>query len=459
MLETSYGLNFFLKTHHKGFDLRYIYLRITVNGIQKEASTKRKWESSRWNQKNEKAIGTKEDAKALNYFLDSLRRKIDDYKIQLINRNISITSKLLIDYVLGNTVANTKVLEEFQKHNNEILALVSKGEYSMGTYERYVTARSHVEQFIKLKYKVDDLEFRQLNYEFIQDYDFFLRTVRNCQNNSTVKYIANFKKIIFRAISKDIITIDPFKAFKSKKNAIKKTPLSSQELFTLENKVFDSDRLNEVRDIFVFQCYTGLAYIDVKQLNKNEIKIGIDDKAWIVSNRQKTGSSTTIPLLSKAIEILEKYKEHPLCLKSNLLLPVKSNQKMNEYLKEIATLCQIDDNLTTHKARRTFGSTVTLNNGVPMHVVKEMLGHQSIKQTEEYALTEQSTISREMNLLETKITSNTDKNYSDTIILLKTIENQITQLAIESHKSSDSKVISKLMKYQNEIENLKKKLL
>ena len=119
---------------------------------------------------------------------------------------------------------------------------------------------------------------------FIQDYDFFLRTVRNCQNNSTVKYIANFKKIIFRAISKDIITIDPFKSFKSKKNAIKKTPLSSQELFTLENKVFDSDRLNEVRDIFVFQCYTGLAYIDVKQLNKNEIKIGIDDKAWIVSN-------------------------------------------------------------------------------------------------------------------------------------------------------------------------------
>lgn len=279
MLETSYGLNFFLKTHHKGFDLRYIYLRITVNGIQKEASTKRKWESSRWNQKNEKAIGTKEDAKALNYFLDSLRRKVDDYKIQLINRNISITSKLLIDYVLGNTVANTKVLEEFQKHNNEIFALVSKGEYSMGTYERYVTARSHVEQFIKLKYKVDDLEFRQLNYEFIQDYDFFLRTVRNCQNNSTVKYIANFKKIIFRAISKDIITTDPFKAFKSKKNTVKKTPLSSQELLTLENKVFDSDRLNEVRDIFVFQCYTGLAYIDVKQLSKNEIKIGIDDKA------------------------------------------------------------------------------------------------------------------------------------------------------------------------------------
>jgi len=213
MIEASYGLNFFLKTHHKGSDLRYIYLRITVDGIQKETSTKRKWEGSRWNQKTERAIGTKEDAKALNYFLDSIKRKVEDYKIQLINRNTPITTQKIIDFVLGNTEGNTKVLEEFQKHNDEILALASRAEYSIGTHERYVTARSHVQQFIKLKYKVDDLEFRQLNYEFIQDYDFFLRTVRNCQNNSTVKYIANFKKIVYRAISKDIIGSDPFKAF------------------------------------------------------------------------------------------------------------------------------------------------------------------------------------------------------------------------------------------------------
>ena len=333
MIEASYGLNFFLKTHHKGSDLRYIYLRITVDGIQRETSTKRKWEGSRWNQKTERATGTKEDAKAINYFLDSITRKVEDYKIQLINRNTPITSQKLIDFILGNTEANTKVLQEFQKHNDEILALVSKGEYSKGTHERYVTARSHVEQFIKLKYKVDDLEFRQLNYEFIKDYDFFLRTIRNCQNNSTVKYIANFKKIVYRAISKDIITTDPFKSFKNKKITVKKTPLSSHELSILENKKFDSDRLNEVRDIFVFQCYTGLAYIDVKQFKKEELKIGIDGKQWIISERQKTGSSITIPLLSKAVEILDKYKHHKLCIKSNVLLPVKSNQKMNELLK------------------------------------------------------------------------------------------------------------------------------
>ena len=459
MLEASYGLIFFLKTHHKESDLRYIYLRITVEGIQKETSTKRKWEASRWNQKSEKAIGTKEDAKSLNFFLDSIKRKVEDYKIQLINRNTPITSQKLIDFVFGNSEGNTKVLEEFQKHNDEIFALVSKGEYSKGTYERYVTARSYVEQFIKLKYKVDDLEFRQLNYEFIQDYDFFLRTVRNCQNNSTVKYISNFKKIIFRAIAKDIIASDPFKLFKNKKIAVKKTPLSSQELYTLENKVFDSERLNEVRDIFVFQCYTGLAYIDVKQLNKEEIRTGIDGKQWIISKRQKTGSSTTIPLLMKAIEILEKYKELTLCKKNNVLLPVKSNHKMNEYLKEIATLCGIDDILTTHKARRTFGSTVTLNNGVPMHVVKEMLGHQSIKQTEEYALTEQATIGEEMSILETKISTGAKKDPSHAQDLLKNIEREINALSKNIEDTNNTQVLIKLRKYQDKIEKIKQKIL
>jgi len=448
MLEASYGINFFLKTPKNQPDFRYVYIRITVDGTPKEASTKRKWYASRWNQRSERATGSKEDAKSLNFFLDSIYRKIEDHKIKLINRNITITSQNLIDFILGNSEGNTKILEEFQKHNDEILALVSKGEYSKGTHERYVTARSHVQQFIKLKYKVDNLEFRQLNYEFVKDFDFFLRTIRNCQNNSTVKYIANFKKIVYRAISKDIIATDPFKAFKNKKVAVKKTPLSSHELFTLENKKFDSERLSEVRNIFVFQCYTGLAYIDVKQFKKEELKIGIDGKQWIISERQKTGSSKTIPLLGKAIEILDKYKDHPHCKENNVLLPVKSNQKMNEYLKEIAILCGINDNLTTHKARRTFGSTVTLNNGVPMHVVKEMLGHQSIKQTEEYALTEQSTISREMEILENKISSETDDDLHDPILILEKIENDLNLLKVKSKNKENSKIISQLKKYE-----------
>jgi integrase len=218
-----------------------------------------------------------------------------------------------------------------------------------------------------------------------------------------VKYITNFKKIVLLAIDKEIITADPFKRFKAKKIKIHKKPLSSQELALLEHHTFSTPRLATVRDIFVFQCYTGLAYIDAFNLKKTDIKTGIDGEMWIISERQKTGGSINIPLLPKAKAVMEHYKDHPLCLQRNSVLPVTSNQKMNAYLKEIADLCGIESILNTHKARRTFGSTVTLNNDVPIHVVKELLGHQSVKQTEEYAITEQQSVGREMKQLQQRL--------------------------------------------------------
>ncbi|MDQ1803048.1 site-specific integrase [Chryseobacterium sp. CKR4-1] len=396
MLEISYGLTFFLKSPKRKSDLfRYVYVRITVDGVPKETSTKRKWDMRRWDQNLERAIGTKEDARSLNFFLDSLELKVGNFKTELVNTGKTITAARIIEFIKGHEPSKAKVLEEFQKHNDEMQALVPE-EYSKGTHTRYVTARSHVEEFIKFKYKKEDLEFRELNYEFITDYEFYLKTVRECANNTALKYISNFKKIVLRAIAKEIIPNDPFKLFKGKKTKIKKKPLTKGELQLLENKDFSSDRLSTIRDIFVFQCYTGLAYIDAYQLKKTDIKEGNDGRLWIMSSRQKSKSNTDIPLLPKALEIMNKYKDNALCISRGSILPVKSNQKMNEYLKEIATLCGINTSLNTHKARRTFASTITLNNGVPINVVKEMLGHHSVKQTEDYAITEQETISREM---------------------------------------------------------------
>ena len=179
--------------------------------------------------------------------------------------------------------------------------------------------------------------------------------------------------------------------------------MTRQELALLENHPMPVERLAAVRDVFVFQCYTGLAYIDVYNLKKSDIKRGDDDELWIISERQKTGSSFNVPLLPQALKIIERYKQQPQCVARNSVLPVISNQRMNGYLKEIADLCGIESLLNTHKARRTFGSTVTLNNNVPIYVVKEMLGHQSVKQTEEYALTEQVSIGREMKQLQYRL--------------------------------------------------------
>jgi integrase len=275
---------------------------------------------------------------------------------------------------------------------------------------------------------VEDMEFRDLNYEFIKDYEFYLKTVKSCNNNIALKYITNFRKIVRRALDKEIIKEDPFKKFKGKKTKTKKKPLTAVELHKIENHTFSTPRLTVVRDVFIFQCYTGLAYIDAFQLKKEDVKIGIDGEYWIMSDRQKTESETNIPLLPKALEIIKRYKDHPLCLSRGTVLPVKSNQKMNAYLKEIADLCGLNVILNIHKARRTFGSTVTLNNDVPIHVVKEMLGHSSVKQTEEYAITEQQTVGRQMIELRNKLNKKASFDADDSLSILEKLEKEILDL-------------------------------
>lgn len=427
MLESSFGLTFFLKIPRKKSNVRYVYLRITVDGVPKEISTKRKWDITRWDQKHERAIGNKEDARILNHFLDSIETKVNHCKMDLFHNERTITAERIIDYVTGRNIPKVKVLDELINHNNELLALIKKGEYAIGTHKRFEVLRRHIEQFLLFKYNIENIEFRDLNFEFIKDFELYLKTVKECNNNTALKYISNFRKIVRRAIDKEIISFDPFKNFKGKKTKLKKMPLTKEELFRIESHTFSTPRLAIVRDIFIFQCYTGLAYIDVFQLKKEDIKVGIDGDYWIMSNRQKTDSNTNIPLLPKALKIIEKYKNDPICLSRGSVLPVRSNQKMNAYLKEIADLCKISSELNTHKARRTFGSTITLANNVPIHIVKEMLGHQSVKQTEEYAITEQMNISKEMQTLKRKLDTNNKKKKSDKDTILK-LKNELKEM-------------------------------
>lgn len=473
MLENSYGLTFFLKSPEKKSDIfRYVYVRVIVDGVPKETSTKRKWDSRRWDQKLGRATGTKEDARSFNLFLESLTTKINQFKIDQYNLGKSVTSASIIDFTKGNHRSRTLVLEEFQKHNDEILALVKKSnadlveegndededkkEYALGTYTRYVTARSHVKEFIQYKYKRDDLEFYELDFEFIKDYEFYLKTVRNCCNNTALKYIGNFKKIVLLAVAKKIIPGDPFIEFNGKKTKIKKRPLTRAELHLMETKQFSSARLSAIRDIFVFQCYTGLAYIDVYLLKKENIKEGIDGSMWIMNRRKKTKATTDIPLLPKAMELVEKYKNSPQCLLKGTVFPVKSNQKMNDYLREIAVLCGITSKLSTHKARHTFASTVTLNNGVPIHVVKEMLGHSTVKQTEHYATTEQEAISREMKVLREKLSDeNKSNDRKERELMLLQLEMELNNLKSNNETLDSFDFDMKLTELQTGLNNLK----
>ncbi|MEK6494907.1 site-specific integrase [Myroides odoratimimus] len=445
-------MNFFLKAPRRNVvddDYRVIYLRITIDGVRKEVSLNRKCSVGLWDQSMGRATGKNDEAKTLNFFLDSLVLNITNYRSDLISTDVRLTPKIFTDFIRGYDLRIATVLQEFQNHNDEMFKLVPK-EYAMGTYERYVTAMSHIKEFILNEYNKPDLNFKELDYNFIVSYEQYLKNVRNCNSNTAIKYIANFKKIVFRGLAKGIISKDPFKYYKPRRVKLNKRPLTNAELQTLKQAVLPKKRLEEVRDIFVFQCYTGLAYIDVYQLKNRDIHLELDNSLWIRINRQKTKSVLSIPLLPQAIEILNKYKTSVDF--ENKILPEKSNQKMNKYLKEIASICGIGNELNTHMARRTFASTVTLANGVPIHIVKELLGHYSVKQTEEYAITEQKAIGIEMKKLESIISTQKTKakkiakiNKDKMINKINALEKKIKSLTISDDDISKYKKVTKLV--------------
>ncbi|MCX6256824.1 MAG: site-specific integrase [Bacteroidia bacterium] len=256
---------------------------------------------------------------------------------------------------------------------------------------------------MKLHYKRDDMFLSELKFEFITGFEYFLKTTRNCAHNSTIKYIKNFRKVINFAMKHGWLENDPFAVFSGKLKAVEREALTSEELATIEGKQICIPRLDKVRDIFVFSCYTGLAYIDAAKLTSHHIYKGIDGLMWINIHRTKTETKSAIPLLPKALEILAKYQDYSEANPKGQLLPVSSNQRMNTYLKELADICGITKNLTFHLARHTFATTVTLTNGVPIESVSSMLGHTSIKTTQIYSKVVEKKVSQDMAALREKL--------------------------------------------------------
>jgi site-specific recombinase XerD len=404
MLEKSFGLFFFLKQpKNQKSDERYIYLRITVDGIVKEVSLKRIWNATRWDQGLGKAKGTKEDALKLNAFLDICRANVYNAKSQLMLAEKQITAEALKDALTGKGEVKRKLLEIFTNYNAEIYSLIGK-DYAKNTYKRFKTTLDHTQAFISWKYGKPDLEIKELNYEFAKDFSLWLKTIRDCNHNSAMKYISTLGTVIKECMKKKWLKDNPFSELSTAQKEVEIIPLYADELMRIENKKFSIDRLNLVKDIFVFSCYTGLAYVDVNNLRRGQIiSNSVDGEKWIITKRQKTETPQRVPLLAPALEIIEKYANHPRCLINGYALPVLTNQKMNAYLKEIADTCGIDKKLTFHIARHTFATTVTLSNGVPIETVSKMLGHKSLKQTQHYAKIVDLKISDDMAALKKKL--------------------------------------------------------
>ncbi len=380
-----------------------ICMRITVNKRVAEVMIKRSIPVDLWNQKKECSKGKDRVANELNHYINTVRAKILQIHRELEIDNKTITADIIKDCFYGRDKVQRSLLEVYAEHNEKCRALIGK-EYTESTVTKFDTSINRLKEYIRSRYHRDDMMLAELDGQFIRDFDFWLKTDKHCQNNSALKYLKNLKKVVRIALANGWIKKDPFYGIRFKQEEVNVEFLSREELDILMNKEFAIKRLEQVRDIFVFCCFTALAFVDVQQLSREHLIKDNNGALWIRKARQKTNQMCNIPVLSIPQRILGKYEDNAECIKKGVLLPVISNQRMNAYLKEIADLCGIAKRLTTHVARHTAATVVFLANDVSMENVSKILGHSNIRMTQHYAKVSDSSIMREMR--------NVEKNFS-----------------------------------------------
>lgn len=379
-----------------------IYMRITLNGQRAEISLQRDVEVSKWNAAAGLQTGNSEVAKSLNQYITYWRQRIYDAYESFVKEDKLATAVAIKSLLTGDTSKQKTLLEVFSYHNDMLKERIGI-DHAPATLTRYKTTMEHVLSFMQAKYGTNDIFLVHLSKGFAADFYHYLITVRKCNSNTSAKYIKNLKRITRIALLNEWIASDPFIGFSPSVKPVDRGYLTMEELECIESKKMVSPRLEQVKDLFIFACYTGLAYIDVSKLKPENISKGINGYLWINTHRQKTNIPSNIPLLDRAAAIIEKYRNHPQAVTSGRLLPMLSNQKMNAYLKEIGDVCGITKNLTFHLARHTFATTITLANGVAIESVSAMLGHTNIKTTQIYAKVVQKKVAEDMDMLAQKL--------------------------------------------------------
>lgn len=372
-----------------------VFMRLTINGERADASIKRFIEPHAWNSAKGKANEKSRGGKDLNLYLDAISANILRIQRDLELDKKEVSAQIILNRYLGKEQSDRHTLMEVFRAHNEKCRALSGISLAPATVIRYETTLRLTEEFLQKNYKKEDCYLDEVTNQFIEDFEFFLKTVRRCCHNTTTKYLLNFKKIIRIALAKGWMKKDPFAQVHFHFEPVEREFLEKQELKAMLNKEITITRLAQVRDIFCFCCLTGLAFTDVQQLRPEHLVADIHGKIWIRKARQKTKNMCNIPLLDEAQKIIDRYRDHPYCQTHGVLLPVCSNQKMNSYLKELADICGIRKNLSTHCARHTF-ATLTLASGATIDNVAKMLGHANVNMTRRYAKVLDSSIMRDM---------------------------------------------------------------
>lgn len=396
MKRQTFNVLFFIrKTKLKKSGETPIMLRISIDGQLVELQLKRNVFPKYWNQKKERCTGKDAASMEINRYLDSVKLRLLD-----IHRNMELEDKLINPMeikrkFLGLDEEHKMFFQVFQEHNDKCRELIGI-DYAKVTISRFDTCLKYMKEMTLKKYRMKDIPLKEVNHAFIQDYIHFLKTEKGLSENTLIRYMKVIKKITNLALANDWMTKNPFVNIRFHEQEVHKEFLTKEELEILLTKEFDIPRLDLVRDVFLFQCWTGLAFVDVSELKEEHIVPDNEGNLWIRKARHKTKIMCNVPLLDIPLQILAKYKGHPYYQKKGILLPVMANQKLNSYLKEIADMCGIKKHLTTHCGRHTFSTVVALANNVSLENVAKMLGHTSIKMTQRYAKVMDRSILRDM---------------------------------------------------------------
>ena len=398
--QSTFGIRFIIRKNKIKDGKVPVYASVTVNGKRIEISMKHYIALENWNSQKGQGRGMSSEVIQLNQYLLQVKSRIVEYYRQLQLRNKGITAEMVKNQFLGVSEDRPTLLNLIDYHNESM-----QGVLAPGTLKNYYTTKKYLKLYLKHKHKVQDYALADLSYEFITNFEHFLRSHKPLDhhkpiwNNVVMKHLERFRKMVTMSARMEWIEKDPFTHYKLKFHKTTRAFLTAEELKGIEQKELSIPRLQFIRDLFVFSCYTGLAYIDAIQLKPEDISIGIDGENWISIPRQKTHQPVRIPILPKAQEIINTYKDHPRAINANCVFPNISNQKLNSYLKEIADLCGIRKPLTFHIARHTFATTVTLTNGVPLETVSKLLGNSSIQMTQIYAKIVDQKVSKDMSNL------------------------------------------------------------
>lgn len=383
----------YLKSRKNSKGESQIYLRLTVDGKRKETSLNRSIDPNRWDKNKQRGKGNTEAIATLNKKLVSVENNINLAEQALVNNHIRVTVESLMNKYTGVKEKIHTLIEVFEYENKRIKRLVEPG-----TYKKYEAVLNNVKKYLVFQYKLRDIDIKSIDYQFVTDFDYYLRSERKIANNSAIRIVKTLQQIVLTTLDKGWIDKNPFLNYKVKKEKIATGYLTKDEIDTIQKKEFTIKRLDQVKDVFIVCCYTGLAYVDVNLLCKNDIVTNLDGTRWININRKKTNTFCKIPIPPIIDEIFEKYKDDPLALNSGKLLPVLSNQKMNAYLKEIGDICGIKTVLTSHLARHSFATSISLPFGLPIETLSKVMGHTSLNMTLHYG-----------KLQETKLVSDVEK--------------------------------------------------